>query len=318
LNEKGFGQSESTLLRKNGTILDVLILGRALDVNDPSQGLIIALMDITERKQLEREYVRMMEMKLETERQRSEVSTIVANSARIAAIGVIAGGITHEINQPLNAIRIASDGILSWDKQNDLVLPSQISKLIQRISDAAIRIDSIIKHMRSFWIDPAQQSLEVLDLNELIDKALSISEQRIQAHQIELIKEYSTERPLVNANEVQLEIVVSNLILNAVNFLDFVNQPQKTIKISTYNFGTECYLEVADNGPGLPDIDPKQLFDPFYSTRQNSGGTGLGLAIVKMFADRFNATVSAFNNENSGATFRLVFPALASSNNNVE
>lgn len=315
LAENGYGEVETQLLRADGTILDVLILARPLDERNSDKGHIVAIMDITERKQLEREFVRMMEMKLETEKQRSEVSAIVANSARIASIGVIAGGITHEINQPLNAIRIASDGILSWDKQNNSVLPAQISKLIQRISDAAVRIDSIIKHMRSFWVDPANQELDDLNLNQLIEKTLGIVEQRISAHQIELVREFSNDSPTVKANEVQLEIVVSNLILNALNSLDLINKPSKQIKISTYNFGKECYLEVCDNGPGLPDIDTKQLFDPFFSTRQSSGGTGLGLAIVKMFTDRFKARVTAFNNSDSGATFRIVFPTNDNNNN---
>ncbi len=314
LAENGYGEIETQFICANGTILDVLLMARPLDEHENTKGHIVAFMDITERKQLEREFVRMMEMKLETEKQRNEISAIVANSARIASIGVIASGITHEINQPLNAIRIASDGILSWDKQNNSVLPAQISKLIQRVSDAAIRIDSIIKHMRSFWVDPAKQELDYLELNQLIDKTLSIVEQRIFAHQIELVREFSNESPIVKANEVQLEIVLSNLILNALNSLDLINKPSKLIKISTYNFGKECYLEVSDNGPGLPDIDTKQLFDPFFSTRQNSGGTGLGLAIVKMFTDRFGARVTAFNNADTGATFRIVFPTIDETN----
>ncbi len=265
------------------------------------------LTDITERKKLEKERERSVKILMEMERQKHQSSRMIEKSARLASIGVLAGGITHEINQPLNAIKMGSDSIVLWDEMNKNVLPSRIIQMLKGISDSAQRIDEIIKYMRSVWIDTDKEGMNVIDLNEAINNAIEFNRQRLQAHGIELKTELMSEKLYISANQVQLELVVNNLILNAVQAIDEADRYDKYIEMKTFVKDDMAFFTITDSGNGLPDVQQDKLFDPFYSTKKEKGGTGLGLAIVKMFLDRFRADISARNVDTIGAEFIISF-----------
>jgi C4-dicarboxylate-specific signal transduction histidine kinase len=90
----------------------------------------------------------------------------------------MAAGITHEINQPLNAIKIHSDGILFWNKRNQNVLPEFFLQKIGKITQAVNRIDSIIKHMRSFWVPNSKKTDEIFDINRAVLNAIDMFNRR--------------------------------------------------------------------------------------------------------------------------------------------
>lgn len=244
----------------------------------------------------------------EAEIKRQESILMIENAARIASIGIIAGGITHEISQPLNAIKVAADGILYWNKQNELMLPEQITRLINRISNAISKIENIIQHMRSYWLESASQDRVEVKVSVVIQRALSLIMQKIRAHDIYLkIEEHKPDLTLT-ANPLQLEIIINNLIINAIQAIDEKDQSEKVIVISFGEEDDKKYISVADSGIGLPkDVSIDKLFEPFFSTKKQGKGTGLGLAIVKVFAQRLGAAIEACNNDMGGATFKILF-----------
>jgi PAS domain S-box-containing protein len=307
LNSKGLGMAEVKLTKKDGERIDCLVLAKAIDGADTSKGQILAFMDITERRKTEEQRKNIIKLTMEAEKQKNEAIQIIDKSALLASVGVIAGGITHEINQPLNAIRMGVDGILFWDKQNK-ILPEMMTEMLEGISEAANRIDEIVKHMRSFWVEPNKKKYDAVNLNNAVDKALSLVSQKMHSSEIKLKLFTDDEDLFVNANPVQLELIINNLIINASHALNEANVKDKWIKIKTYKRAGHAYIEISDNGVGLPEnVDPQKLFDPFYSTRKPDEGSGLGLAIVKMFADRFGAKVSAKNGPDGGAMFTIQF-----------
>lgn len=306
VNEFGLGSSELRFIKSNGTHVECLVMAKAIDPIAPDSGQILALMDITERKYNEEQKKLIDKLTIETEIKKNEAIQLIDKSALLASIGVIAGGITHEINQPLNAIRMGADGILYWDKQHH-ILPEMITEMMGGISEAANRIDEIIKHMRSFWIEPNKEGINPINLNTAIEKAVSLVSQKLQSSEIQL-KIFSPEPELlVQANPIQLELIINNLIINASHSLNEAKAKDKWIKVNAFKDAKAVYLEISDNGKGLPEVDTQKLFDPFFSTRKPQEGTGLGLAIVKMFVDRFGAKVSARNLPGAGAIFTIQF-----------
>ncbi len=293
----------------NGKIVEVEINASLIyDSSGNPQSIITSIIDIGARKQTERIREQALQATIEAAKARNEALEIVHNSARLASIGVVAGGIVHEISQPLNAIRIGAESILTWDKANKNPLPGPIINMIQGISKATLRIDEIIQHMRSLWLDSNSESLEIVDLNDCIKSAINLSKMRVQSHEILFETNFAEGKLPIRANKVHIELIVNNLITNSVKALDSCEKPNKTIRIATKSTGGYAYLIVYDNGIGLPDVKEEKLFDPFFSTRKNAGGTGLGLAIVKMFVDKYKGTVQPMNNEDGGATFIINFP----------
>lgn len=307
VNEFGLGTSELEFVKGNGERVECLVMAKAIDQNSRDTGQILAVMDITDRKKAEEQKRNINKLTIEAEKQKNEAIQLINKSALLASIGVIAGGITHEINQPLNAVRMGADGILFWNKQHK-VLPEMMTEMLEGISEAASRIDEIIKHMRSFWVEPNNKQFELISLNSGVEKAVSLISQKLQSSEIQL-KLFTSEEDLrVKANPVQLELIINNLIINSANALKGSDIKEKWIKINTHKDSQYIYLEISDNGIGLPeDVDTAKLFDPFFSTRKPQEGTGLGLAIVKMFADRFGAKITARNLPGRGAIFTIFF-----------
>jgi C4-dicarboxylate-specific signal transduction histidine kinase len=210
---------------------------------------------------------------------------------------------------------MGADGILYWDTQNPNILPGRIVTMIQSIADSSRRIESIIKHMRSFWIDSKNDSLAEINLNHSIIKAISLVKQKLQSHEIKLEKEFDENDLLVLADAVQLELSINNLINNAIYSLDQTKSNDKKIFVKTYSKDDYAFFEIADNGIGLPDIDNDKLFDPFFSTKQVDGGTGLGLAIVKMFIERFGGKIDVVKNSKYNAAFIIKLKLFNRENN---
>ena len=188
-----------------------------------------------------------------------------------------------------------------------MALPEQVTRLINKISNATIKVDDIIQHMRAYWIESAKDAATKVNLNESVRKALSLTLQRVQSHEVFLKIEETVSPLLVSANPLQLEIIINNLVINSVQSLDTSNTQNKQITIRTGICNDKPYLSVIDNGIGLPNVSIDNLFDPFFSTKKEEKGTGLGLAIVKLFSTRFGAIIKAENNSDRGATFTIIF-----------
>ncbi len=243
------------------------------------------------------------------ERKQREALALAEQTARMASIGVMAGGITHEINQPLNAIMLHAETLQFMAKANRLNQTEPVTTALNHIVMSTERISEIIQHMRGFWVDaPAATRICCVDLTPPVRQAVEMTDQKIHAHAIALQLDLSSTALYVDADALQLEQIVINLLTNAINALDRVKRHDKKILLRIFAEAHEAVLEVIDNGPGLPPIDPEKLFDPFFSTGKEKGGTGLGLAIVKMFVEKFKGAVTAENNATEGATFRIRLP----------
>ena len=246
--------------------------------------------------------------RLEMEKRNTQAVEILEESSRLASIGVMAAGITHEINQPLNAIKVLADSILYSNARNRDALPPTYVDKVRKITRGADRIDEIIKHMRTFWAVPTAALKNAVNINDVVKSSLSLIERQLSSHGIEPEISLAKEDVSIVANYVQCEQVIINLILNAMSSLDVSGKKDKELIIATMRRNDSVIIEVSDNGVGLLEGANNKIFDPFYSTKKPGEGMGLGLAIVDSIVRRFNGNVKGENNQKGGATFSVVFP----------
>ncbi|MDM8161726.1 ABC transporter substrate binding protein [Labilibaculum sp. K2S] len=249
----------------------------------------------------------LMTDRIEAEQKNVEALRMLEQSSRLASIGVMAAGITHEINQPLNAIKITADSVLFWQKRNPGQLPEMFTRKIQTIFEGTSRIDSIIKHMRTFWEKPHISEEEIVDMVEGVNRSLSLVKRQVSDHSIELIDNLPKNVVNVYANYIQFEQIVVNLIVNSIHSLDKVQKENKKIELIVYQDSKHGVLEIHDNGTGIESSIREKIYDPLFTTKGNESGSGLGMAIVKTFIDRFQGEISDYNNEDGGASFILRF-----------
>ncbi|MCP5105527.1 MAG: GHKL domain-containing protein [bacterium] len=275
-------------------------------------------LEIEEHKEMQTALEEECRARAEAEKKQVEAVTQVERSARLASIGVMAAGITHEINQPLNAIKVTADSIQYWHKRNPGNLPEMFVDQLDIISKSVNRIVEIIQHMRTFWVVPHAHDPTPVNINKAVKNALSLIYQQLHAHGIKEQVTITAKPLMVEGDMVHFEQIIANLVVNAIHALDEKKRQKKNIEITTsLDDDKKCaVLIIKDNGPGLPTEDPEKLFDPFFTTHNNSESMGLGLAIVKRYIDRYNGTIEARNNEEAGATFTITFPLSKKENEN--
>jgi len=246
--------------------------------------------------------------RLEAEKKQGESIQMAEKASRLASIGVIAAGITHEINQPLNDIKAVSDTVLFWLRKNAGLIPEQYEKLLLSISGSVGRISRIISQMRSYWASPGGGRTEIISLNKAVHSALLLIRGQLDSHGINLALDEKDKSILVQANKINTEQIVLNLMVNAIHALDTVAGRDKKIRIRLYQVDGVACLAVEDNGPGVPAELREKLFDPFFTTRKPEQGMGLGLAIVKRFAEEFGGRVRVSDSAAGGAVFTVEIP----------
>lgn len=228
---------------------------------------------------------------------------------RMASLGVMASGITHEINQPLNAIMIDAQAMIYKDDQ-EKVLPIGYRQRIEYIIKATERISKIVNHIRHYWQHKNAIEKQELDVNEVITSAVGYIEQQIKSHQIVLKLTFIPQRLLIYGSQVSLEQIIINLVTNSVQALDNVLRSEKRITVTTSVEEDLAVIEIDDNGDGISPEIAQNIFEPFVSSKEENYGTGLGLTLVQNFSKDMNAQVSHSKNKYGGCKFTIKIPLL--------
>ncbi|MDR3591084.1 MAG: PAS domain S-box protein [Negativicutes bacterium] len=256
---------------------------------------IAIIQDITERKQAEWAML--------------DARETVSRAERLSALGIMAGGIAHEINQPLNSLKVLADGMLYWQRQGKTPQVETVMENVQEISRQADRIDMIIKHMRSFINSGDTGQALPCDLNEAVEQSLSLMGSQLMSHEIEVTTDLAEWLPPLYGNSIQLEQVMINLLSNAMQALDTIDKACKQIRITTKRGSNQVQLTVSDNGPGISQAIKDKIFDPFFTTKSAGGGMGLGLSIVHSIIAAFGGSIKIKANKPvGGVIFQIEFP----------
>lgn len=226
------------------------------------------------------------------------------NVSRMATIGEMAAGVAHELNQPLTAIANyahACERLLARPGAD----PNELRDALRQIAAQTTRAADIIRRLRAL-AGGRQEHLPV-DVNALVEELQELMRTDATLHGVELKLDLSPGLPEVAADAGQIQQVVLNFLRNSLEALTAqpVSHPRIAITTSAAD-GQGVQLTVCDNGPGLSPEVSKQVFDPFFSTKEN--GTGLGLAISSTIARAHGGTVGYRANRPSGACFYIVLP----------
>ena len=277
---------ELQLKTKRGDTVDILLNYSARrDSNDTIIGVLAVGQDITELRHTQAQ---------------------VIQSSKLATLGEMATSVAHELNQPLNVIRLTSQNSQRFLEVKG-VDPSYLAKKLGRIEEQTERAAAIIDHMRMFG-RKAQEKPEPVDPCCVVTDALNLVSTQLTLAGIRLIKNFPDACSKILGHPIHVEQVILNLVSNARDALENLDTNDKQVSFSISTDSDQVRIVCEDNGPGIPVSSLARLFEPFYTTKPMGKGTGLGLSvsygIVRDMGGQFHA-----ENTGGGARFSITLPA---------
>ena len=253
-----------------------------------------------QRRHYEQQTLEALEIKVEERtRELKQAQSELIQAAKMAALGQLAAGINHELNNPLSAIRVYADNAQQFMALNQYALVqsnlTEISQLTERMA--------AITHQLKLFSRKSHGSFSACSLEGAIQAALLIMHPQLLKQRVELKTTYVPHLPLVWADQIWLEQIMVNLMSNAID----ATQAQQTriIELQAYFDKTLVYLQVLDTGTGIRATDLEHLFEAFFTTKSVGQGLGLGLSISYRLAKDMRGNLSAANRATGGAIFTL-------------
>ncbi len=288
---------EKEFFRKDGSRVPVLLGAAGFDEIE-NQGVTFVL-DLSERKQAEAEA-------RESERRYREVQAEFAHANRVATMGQLTASIAHEVSQPITATVFDAEAGLLWLAAQPPNL-DEVRQILTRIVGSGNRAGEVIGRIRAL-IKKAPLRKERLEINGAIREVIELTRGEAQKNGVAVRTQLADGLPLIQGDRVQLQQVILNLIVNAVQAMSSVSEGARDLLISTGTAGSDRVLvEVRDSGPGLPSSSAERLFDAFYTTKAD--GMGMGLSICRSMIEAHGGRLWASANEPRGAVFRFTVPA---------
>jgi PAS domain S-box-containing protein len=287
---------EKEYLRKDGTRVPVLV-GAATFGGHRDQGVAFVL-DLTERKRAEAEA-------RESERRYREMQMEVAHANRVATMGQLTASIAHEVNQPIAAAATNAEAALRWldARPPDL---EEVRQTLGYIVKDANRAGDVIGRIREL-IKKAPPRKDCVDINEAIREVIELTRGEAAKNGASVQTALGEGLPLITGDRVQLQQVILNLIVNAVQAMCAVAEGPRELLIATAQAEPNGVLvAVKDSGPGLAPENLKHLFAPFYTTKP--GGLGMGLSICRSIIEAHGGRLWATANLPRGAIFHFTVP----------
>jgi len=279
---------EKEYFRKDGSRVPVLVGAAALEGRDEGVSYVL---DLTERKRAQEAL--------------QKAQAELAHITRVTTVGALTAAIVHEINQPIAATVVNAGAGMRWlaaqppDLQEARQALGRIVRDGNRAAEVMGRIRALVKKM------PPRR--ERLDINEVVLEVISLTQGELQRNRVELQTHLARNLPAVPGDRVQLQQIILNLILNAVEAMSEVPDRPHTLAAASGATDSHAVLvEVRDSGPGLDAVNIDRLFDSFYTTKPN--GMGMGLAISRSIVEAHGGRLWATPNEPHGAVFCFTLP----------
>lgn len=227
-------------------------------------------------------------------------------SAKLAAIGEMASGVAHELNSPLTAI-LGNAQLLLRKTSND----QPQYKLLEDVKSCGSRCKRIIQNLLTFSRQDKQHNKQLFNMNHVVENSLSLVGYLIDKNNIKLSVALNANLPHIRGNSQQLEQVVVNMLLNARDALEDIEE--KEIKVITditkNDEATSIALIIEDNGCGIPQESINQIFNPFFTTKEAQKGTGLGLSVSLGIVKSHEGRIEVDSEVGKGTIFKIWLPA---------
>ena len=290
---------ETVRRRKDGTLLDIsLTVSPIVDESGNVVGASKVARDISERKRAE-DALREKDDALEMAR------TELARVARLTTLGELTTSIAHEVGQPLGAMVASAGACARWLAADPPAMAEARATLDNIVADGK-RAREVIARIRALTKRQAPRK-DRLDINQKIAEVLALTEHELRSHDIVLRTELDRTLPRVAGDRVQLQQVLLNLIVNAVEAMSAVHDRSRELTIVSRQDGSNAVLvEVRDSGNGLDAQRAEQVFEAFYTTKAE--GIGIGLSISRSIIEAHGGRLWASANAPHGAVFRFSLP----------
>jgi PAS domain S-box-containing protein len=300
LKATGVGQPyEKEYFHRSGSRVPVLV-GAANFEGSQHEGVAFVV-DLTDLKRVER-------AARESERRYREIEIGLAHANRVATMGQLSASIAHEVNQPIGAAVTNAHVALRWLDAEPQNL-EKVRQALRRVVKNGDRAGDVINRIRGF-IKKAPPQKSSLDINQAILEVIALTSNEAAKHNISVQTQFVENLPLVEGDRVQLQQVVLNLIMNAVEAMSGLSEGPRELLISTAkNEPDGVLVAVRDAGQGLMPTDLDRVFEPFYTTK--SEGLGIGLSICRSIIEAHEGRMWATANEPRGAIFKFTLPSRA-------
>jgi len=279
------------------------ILYSAFRIDDPETGQPVNVgnvcRDITERKRAEAEA-------RESDRRYREMQMELAHANRVATMGQLTASIAHEVNQPIAATVINAEAALRWLGAGSLN-PEEVRQALTSIIKDGNRAAEVINRIRAL-IKKAPPRKDRLEVNGVILEIIELTRGEAARNGISVSTELADHLPVVGVDRVQLQQVLLNLVVNAIEAMGATNEGPRELLISTGEVDSSgVMVAVRDSGPGVELAMLTRIFDSFYTTKQT--GLGLGLSICRSIIEAHGGRLWASAHQRRGATFQFTLPA---------
>lgn len=328
LNPTIFGEGTTVLEKVNAEGKIVLYAGRWLKKNN---WLLVISQDATEEmtrlfktKQMEIIIVtsgclliifttifttHMTIRRLETyDRKMNQLNAQLVHSDKLAALGKMAAGVAHEINNPLAVIAEKTgwmeDLLTEEEFQNSQNL-EEYKKSLHKIEEHVERARKVIHGMLGF-ARRMEPHLEDVDINKVINETITFLESYARTNNISIINDSKPDLPIIASDHSQIQQVFLNLLTNAIDAIG----KDGTVYISSWSNNSEIAVSVKDNGQGIPKERQAKVFEPFFTTKKSGKGTGLGLSVSYNIVRNMGGTITLESEEGKGTTFTVKLPVV--------
>jgi len=241
----------------------------------------------------------------EAERALRKAEAELAHVTRVTSLGELTASISHEINQPLAAVIANAEACSRWLDRSPPDLDAA-RRSVEWIVDDVNRASEVIRHVRAL-AKKTDIEKTPLNINDVACEAVALVQRELLSHKVLLKLELAPDLPRIIGDRVQLQQVIINLVINAVEAMESVADRPRELTIQSGRHDTDgVFLAVADSGIGIADADAERVFTPFFTTK--SSGLGMGLSICRSIMEAHEGRLSRFRNEGGGAIFQFVLP----------
>ena len=258
------------------------------------------------------EYADNLEVMVEERtRELKEKEGQLIQSSKLASLGEMATGIAHEINQPLNVIKMTTTGMLHFLNKGKTLPDGMLQEELTSTDGQIERMRKIINHLRSFSRKSTEITTEEVDINIPLNDSLGFVKEQLGMHEIKIETDIAGSLPKVMADANKIEQVFLNIFNNARDAMDeaAAGVHGKLLKIRSFTEEDQVFVTISDTGGGIPVHAREKIFEPFYTTKEVGKGTGLGMSISYNIIKDFKGSLNFDVEEGVGTTFKVALPS---------
>ena len=228
------------------------------------------------------------------------------NSARLASLGEMAGGIAHEINNPM-AVIIGNLNIMSKFLDKDPIEKERLKKSIESMNKTSQRIVSIVMSLKNYSRNGESDPLQPEPIKEIIEETLPLCEEKFSYKRVQILIVNVDSDILISCRKTEISQILVNLLNNSFDAVEALTE--RWVKVEILDLDGEVQIRLTDSGPGIPKESISKIFDPFFSTKEVGKGTGLGLSISYNIMKAHGGSLY-IDQECSNTCFVLSFPSI--------